>query len=51
MFETRGRILNESANFFVASTHIAPTLVDFYTYFELNKDTIVECPCGKSTWQ
>jgi hypothetical protein len=26
-------------------------LVDFYTYVELNKDTMVECPHGKSMWQ
>jgi hypothetical protein len=26
---------------------VAPTLVNFYTYVELNKDTVVGCPCGK----
>jgi hypothetical protein len=41
----RDRILNKGAeNIFSFSTHGAPTLVDFYTYVELNKDTIVECP-------
>jgi hypothetical protein len=31
-------------NIFFASTHGTPTLVDFYTYVELNKYTIVKCP-------
>jgi hypothetical protein len=30
--------------FLFTSTHGARTLVDLYTYVELNKDTIVECP-------
>jgi hypothetical protein len=47
----RGKILNKGAkNFFFASTHGAPTLVDFCTYVELNKDIIAKCPCGKSAW-
>jgi hypothetical protein len=29
-----------------SSTHGALTLVDFYTYVELNKNIIVECPRG-----
>jgi hypothetical protein len=42
----RGRIFNKGAkkNSF-ASTHGTPSLVDFYTYVELNKNTIVKCPC------
>jgi hypothetical protein len=28
----------------IASTHDAPTLVEFYTYVELSKNTIIECP-------
>jgi hypothetical protein len=51
MSKTKGKILNKGAKkHFFASTHGAPTLVDFYIYVELNKDTIVECPFGKSTW-
>jgi hypothetical protein len=42
MFETRGKILNKGAKFFFASTHGTKTLVDFYTYVELNKDIIVD---------
>ncbi len=42
----RGRILYKGVkNIFFVSTNSTPTLVDFYTYFELNKNTIVECPC------
>jgi hypothetical protein len=33
---------------FFGSTHGTPTLVDFYTYVELNKYTIFECPCGNA---
>jgi hypothetical protein len=41
----RGRILYKGAkNILFTSTHGTPTLVDFYTYVELNKDTIIECP-------
>jgi hypothetical protein len=44
----KGMILNKGAkNVYFASTHVAPTLVNFYTYVELNKDTVVGCPCGK----
>jgi hypothetical protein len=47
MFEPKGMILNKATNlFFFAWTHGAPTLVDFYTYVELNKDTIIKCPHG-----
>ncbi len=43
----RGMILNKSAKLlFFASTYGAPTLVDICIYVELNKDTIVGCPCG-----
>jgi hypothetical protein len=44
-------IFNKTINYFFASTHGTPTLVDFYTYVELNKDTIIKCPFGKSMWQ
>jgi hypothetical protein len=37
--------------FFFLSTHGTLTLVNLYTYVELNKDTIVECSCDKSRWQ
>jgi hypothetical protein len=37
--------------FIFVSTHGTPTLEDFSTYVELSKDTIVECPCGKSMRQ
>jgi hypothetical protein len=48
----RGRIFNKGAkNLFFASTHGAPTLVDFYTYVELNKNTIVECPCESMAYK
>jgi hypothetical protein len=41
----RGRILYKGVkDFFFASTHGTPSLVDLYTYVKLNKDTIVECP-------
>ncbi len=34
-------IINKGAkNIFFASTHDAPTLVDFYIYVELNKNTM-----------
>jgi hypothetical protein len=36
----KGGILDKGAK-----THGSPTLVDFHTYVELNKDTIVESPC------
>jgi len=52
MSETRGMILKiKVPHFFLALTHGAPTLVNIYTYVELNKYVIVECPCGKSMWQ
>ncbi len=42
----RDRIFNKGAkNIFSSSTHGTPTLVDLYTYVDLNQDTIVECPC------
>ncbi len=41
-----GRILYKGIkNIFFVSTNGTPTLVDFYTYVELNEDTIVKCPC------
>jgi len=43
--KSRGMILNKGAKK-ISSTHGALTLVDFYTYVELNKNIIVECPCG-----
>jgi hypothetical protein len=47
-----GKILNKGTKkLFFASTHGAPTLVDLCIYVELNKDIVVECPRGKSTWQ
>jgi hypothetical protein len=52
MSKTKGKILNKvSISFIFVSTHGTPTLEDFFTYVELSKDTIVECPCGKSMWQ
>jgi hypothetical protein len=51
MYETKGMILKKGAKaHFLASTHGEPTLVDFYTYVELYKDVIIECPCDKSMW-
>ncbi len=44
----KGMILKKGAkNVFFASTHGAPTLVNFYADVELNKDIIVGCPHGK----
>jgi hypothetical protein len=40
----RGKSFSKGANFFFASTHGAPTLVVFYIYVQLNKNTIIECP-------
>jgi hypothetical protein len=40
----RGMTLDKGGKKKIASTHGAPTLVDFYTYVELNKNTIIECP-------
>ncbi len=45
------KILDKSAKLFFASTHGAPTLVDFFTYLELNKDIIVECPCESMAYK
>jgi hypothetical protein len=47
-----GRIFDKGAkNFFFASTHGAPTLVDFYIYVEFNKNIIVECPCESMAYK
>ncbi len=40
----RGMILDKGGQKKIASTHGASTLVDFYIYVELNKNTIIECP-------
>jgi hypothetical protein len=36
---------------FCASTHGAQTLVGFCIHIWFNKNIVVECPQGKSTWQ
>jgi hypothetical protein len=45
------KILNKGAKMFFASTHGAPTLVDFFIYLELNKDIIVKCPCESMAYK
>jgi hypothetical protein len=45
------RILNKGAKMFFASTHGAWTLVDFYTYLELNKDTFAKCQCESMAYK
>jgi hypothetical protein len=45
-----GKVLNKGAKNKFASTHGAPTLVDFYIHVDLKKNTIVKCPLGKSIW-
>jgi hypothetical protein len=40
-----GMIHNKGAKKKIASTHGAPTLIDFYTHVKLNKDITIECPC------
>jgi hypothetical protein len=51
MFETKGQDSSQmNQKHFFASTHGAPTLVDFYTNIWLNKNIVIKCLCGGSTW-